>query len=287
MTVSFVPGGWTAYALSDVVALADCADVDVAFMSRCTADTAVPAIAATTQGWTDGAIVAFDRDADVLDVALIGRAAVAVTASDGERRLEGAAEWEFHSVSGPERVALMSAADPAPLDLPYRVGGGVVPAAAVSWRLAAPTRATEDPFDELFGHTVARSVEDAAVRTTGADRRAVQGPLGVLVFSTGERVIVESTMVLGRNPTVLDEPSNGDRVRLVKVASPGVSRQHAAIRVDRWQATIEDLGSSNGTRIASPGRSATQLAPGLPAELVTGAVVDLGGDVSFVVEEIA
>jgi pSer/pThr/pTyr-binding forkhead associated (FHA) protein len=112
----------------------------------------------------------------------------------------------------------------------------------------------------------------------------VHDPLGVLVFSTGERVLIDRPMVLGRNPKPADESSP---TRLVRIASPGVSRRHAVILVEPWSATIDDLGSSNGTCITYPRGVPTPVVAGAPVDLVIGAVVELGGDVSFVVEEIA
>ncbi|MDJ0770269.1 MAG: FHA domain-containing protein [Ilumatobacter sp.] len=142
-----------------------------------------------------------------------------------------------------------------------------------------------DPFDAMFGHTIVRAVEDAAVRDepAGADRR---DPLGVLIFSTGDRVVVDRPLVLGRNPQSGDAPPDPE-ARLVKVAGAAVSRRHAAVRLDHWQAFIHDLGSANGTHVTLPGRAPQRIEPGEPVSLVPGATVELGGDVSFVVEEVA
>jgi len=144
------------------------------------------------------------------------------------------------------------------------------------------TGMVDHPLDAFLGRTAteaggAASVPPCVDRGTG-------NPLGVLVFSTGERVLIDRPMVLGRNPKPPAEPA--PPTRLVTIASPGVSRRHAVILVDRWHATIDDLGSSNGTRITCPGEAPVPVVAGSPAGLVVGAVVDLG-DVSFVVEEVA
>jgi hypothetical protein len=170
----------------------------------------------------------------------------------------------------------------------YCIDGGAVPASTVRRRLVAPTEPPIDPFEVLFGHTVTRSVEAAAERADDGQCRG-GAALGVLVFATGERVVVDTSIVIGRNPRAADEVSGGDgrRPRLVKIAHPGVSRQHAVIRLDRWSAHIDDLGSANGTTVTLPGRRTMSLRPGTPLELTIGAVVDLGGDVSFTMEEAA
>jgi len=108
----------------------------------------------------------------------------------------------------------------------------------------------------------------------------------VLLFSTGERVVVDKPLLLGRNPQAGGETA-GDSPKLVKLPGSAVSRRHAAITVDRWRAHIDDLGSANGTELTLPGSAPQRLAPGRPVGLVTGARVDLGGAVSFVVEEVA
>jgi hypothetical protein len=239
---------------------------------------------------------------------------------DADRRweIEGAAEpspAEPHHVEGVRHVAIavIGAIDESADH--HVVTSGVVPAAALARTVASVTgrhrRATEpppepaaaepaaaepgrvepgsaDPFDAMFGHTVARSVEAAAVRDgSPADvGRSPRRALGVLLFSTGERIVVDQPLVLGRNPRV-DRTEAGVEPRLVKLPGAGVSRRHAAITIDRWRAQIDDLGSANGTEVTLPGRPPQQVAPGRPVGLVAGARVDLGGDVSFVVEDVA
>lgn len=111
--------------------------------------------------------------------------------------------------------------------------------------------------------------------------------LAVLVFSSGDRVLVDAPLLIGRNPGAPIPMAMGVGPRTVRIAGPGVSRRHVAVSVDRWRATIEDLGSSNGTHMQLPGQAPISLVPGTPVDLAVGAVVDLGGDVSFTVEEIA
>jgi hypothetical protein len=44
---------------------------------------------------------------------------------------------------------------------------------------------------------------------------------------------------------------------------------------------LEDLNSANGTIVALPGRPPARLRAGEPVILEQGAVIDLGGEVSF------
>ncbi len=278
----FAPGTATAYITDTVLALSELPDIDDELMRLC----------ATTTEWGALADAARDRhvialvmhDTDRVRLAVRGDSSIVVETADGDRRFDGTDAWSVDSVEAAHLVTLTATRHPGGI-ADYRTDGGVVPAASVSRRLAAAAAAPADPFELLFGHTVTRSVETAAVRRD-ADRVA-RAALGVLVFATGERVVVDRTIVLGRNPNPIDDADDATRPRLVKLAHPGVSRRHAVIRLDRWTASIEDLDSVNGTTVASPGRPATPLRPGHPFELAAGAVVDLGGEVSFLVEESA
>jgi hypothetical protein len=165
------------------------------------------------------------------------------------------------------------------------IWAGAAPASMVMWTQESepPPQLAVSSFDRMFGATVPRSVEDAAVRDFEAleDRR----PLGLLVFSSGDRVLVDQPMLLGRNPVRRDV--DAAETRLVKLPGVGLSRTHASITIDRCEAVVDDLGSLNGTLIAFPGRSDRIVEPGSPVSLSIGARVRLGDDVCFEVEEVA
>jgi pSer/pThr/pTyr-binding forkhead associated (FHA) protein len=74
----------------------------------------------------------------------------------------------------------------------------------------------------------------------------VEGPDAGRSFALGPQAVI------GRDPTAA-----------VNLVDEEVSRRHALITMDKGYATIEDLGSSNGTFIASAQiRSETDLQPG-------------------------
>ena len=275
----FAPGASAAYLTDAVLALSDAPGIDDELMQLC----------ATSTDWGTLADAARERhvtalvmhDVDRLWLAVTGAGVVVVETAGGDRRFDGSDTWLVDTVDQASSVTLCSGHGRGG-DAVYRTDGGVVPASFVSRRLAAaPVPA--DPFELLFGHTITRKVESAAVRPI-ADERAPRAALGVLVFGSGERVVVDRTLVLGRNPRPVDEAPQGSPTRLVKLPQPGVSRRHAVIRLDRWTATIDDLGSANGTTVTSPTGALTDLRPGHPVELGVGDVVVLGGDVSFVVQ---
>ena len=57
----------------------------------------------------------------------------------------------------------------------------------------------------------------------------------------------------------------------VMVDDPSISRRHALVRLERGRATVEDLGSINGTRIGG-----ASLSPGVPIEVQPGDPIELG-----------
>ena len=80
----------------------------------------------------------------------------------------------------------------------------------------------------FVGETVA---EDAA-------RAAPPGPRPTLFFENRPTILLEGSNVIGRAPDAT-----------FRCEAPGVSRYHARIVVANGQATLEDLGSKNGTYI--------------------------------------
>lgn len=278
----FAFGRDTAYVTDQVIALSGRADIDVETMALCVSGD----WNAMTTAVTDGRLTAVvAHHGDRLQIAVNDAAVIDVRTYDGDRRFAATEGCMIDSVERPHHVTLLSTGEGRAADAEYRVDGGVVPASIVSRRLGASQVPPPDPFESMFGHTIPRSVEEAAVRDLdeAAPARSV---LGVLVFSTGERVVIDADILLGRHPRRLDD-SRDDRTRVVQLSHPAVSRRHAVIRLHRWSATIEDLGSANGTTLAITGRGSRAVRPGTPIDLAVGAIVDLGGHVSFSVEEAA
>ena len=167
----------------------------------------------------------------------------------------------------------------------------------------------EAGYDHLFGMTVVRKVEDAAVRepddepgsppedrtkvaTDLAARRALRraakaaaeaeaaaaGPRHWLELSTGGREELDGTVVVGRAPSATRVPA-GNIPRLVTMTTPNqdISRPHAQISVET------DLHSSNGTFVVLPGRSPQKLRAGEPTPVVVDTVIDLGDGATLTV----
>ncbi len=130
----------------------------------------------------------------------------------------------------------------------------------------------------------------------GQDRPGIPGqppapsvtsrPVARLVFSSGDDVLVDRSVLVGRAPearrhTQTEEP------RLVAVPSVHheISSTHLEIRpgsgADHGSAVVTDLGSTNGTLLVQPGLPPEGLHPGVAVQLIPGAVVDLGDGVTI------
>lgn len=79
-----------------------------------------------------------------------------------------------------------------------------------------------------------------------------------LAFENRQVLLMEGANIIGRAPDAT-----------IQIDSPGVSRYHARIVVSKGEATVEDLGSKNGTRVT--GELITT-----PAHLSDGSEILLG-----------
>lgn len=165
-----------------------------------------------------------------------GPGAVAVAAPDQE---EATAE-------APESVVLPEPTPPAFLP----------PVPAAGW--------TPPPAD-FDDHTTMAAAKVAELR------RETSGTLR-LMFDTGEVVVVDREVVVGRAPT------GGADVRLVPISDPegSVSRVHFILRPGADVTWIRDDGSTNGTGIIRPGRGVEELVAGAPVPLGPGDTIVFG-----------
>ena len=98
-------------------------------------------------------------------------------------------------------------------------------------------------------------------------------PDATLELSTGERIRIESTVVLGRRPQAR-HASSADVPYLVTIDNPYVSSTHLEIGFDGTQLQATDV-SRNGTLIASPGETARAMVPGQVTPLDDGCILEL------------
>jgi hypothetical protein len=107
-------------------------------------------------------------------------------------------------------------------------------------------------------------------------------PVRGLEFTDGRRLIVDRTVLIGRNPRV-DDAAADEQPAVFAVDSPkrDISRTHLRISTDGARVLLEDLNSTNGTEVTPEHGSSFLLEPGEPALLEDGMVVTIGDHVAF------
>ena len=111
----------------------------------------------------------------------------------------------------------------------------------------------------------------------------VRPPLGVLRLSTGNDVILDRSVLIGRDPSAT-RLIGEERPHLVKLASPGndISREHLEVRLEGWHVLVVDLNATNGTVVSRPGVEPERLRPNDPAMIEPGTTVSIADEVTFV-----
>ena len=185
------------------------------------------------------------------------------------------ATWVERTLAGVSGIHLEVSDESAPGDL--ALSGGLVRIASAEW-------AADVPDSDHDGLT--RSGAPAPHRTLPGlpgqpPAPPVSGlPVTRLVFSSGEAVDVDRAVLVGRAPDVREGAE--EETRLVRVPSPHheISSTHLEVRPGsgayHGAAVVTDLGSTNGTILLLPGLPPEDLKAGIAAQLVPGAVIDLG-----------
>ncbi|ABD13323.1 hypothetical protein ThrDRAFT_00597 [Frankia casuarinae] len=132
-----------------------------------------------------------------------------------------------------------------------------------------------------FNHPQAPYCSECGLSLAQQNTRTVWGPrppVGVLVFDDGQTMNVDMDLVIGRQPDRDDAVRAGKaRALPVEDGESAVSRVHAVITLNGWDAVITDQGSANGTYIAPPEATVwTPLSPHQPAPLIPGTRVQVG-----------
>ncbi|MEM9653555.1 MAG: FHA domain-containing protein [Actinomycetota bacterium] len=99
--------------------------------------------------------------------------------------------------------------------------------------------------------------------------------LGFLVFADGATYALDRQYVIGRSP----EPRPGGGLTPLQTQDPtqSVSREHAELRLDGWDAYYVDLGSTNGSFLwDAAGRRWDPIRPNNPVVLTSGTTVSVG-----------
>jgi DNA-binding winged helix-turn-helix (wHTH) protein len=98
-----------------------------------------------------------------------------------------------------------------------------------------------------FGYRFVGEVEESDAAT----RAAPSAPRPCVVFENRPMVLLEGANVIGRAPDAT-----------IQCDAPGVSRHHARVVVSKGEATLEDLGSKNGTYLKGERITSAHLSDG-------------------------
>jgi hypothetical protein len=156
-----------------------------------------------------------------------------------------------------------------------------------------PTEAMADgplPETDHDGLTVTGAWQPPAAEPPGIPGQPpapdVTVPVARLQISNGDEVDVDRAIVIGRAPESR-RFNDTEQPLLVTVPSPHleISSTHIEVRpgsgADHGSAVVTDLASTNGTVLVQPGLGPESLAPGVPVQLIPGAIIDLGDGVTI------
>jgi hypothetical protein len=257
------------------------------------------------------ALVAHDDDATRLILRGAPSASVSTIAGDETITATPGTTWAERLVTGVTSIRLTLTGDGAAEHLltpglsrvsvvelgTPSVSPEAVPAAPLTFgepeddpTLTGETPVVADDWPDRDGQTVsgppAADFERPPIPGQEMAPAVVSRPVASLVFSTGDVVGVDRTVLVGRAPEARRFASH-DQPHVVTVPSPHqeISATHLEIRpgagADHGSAIATDLGSTNGTMLAQPGLDAEELTPGIAVSLVPGAVLDLGDGVTI------
>jgi hypothetical protein len=155
-----------------------------------------------------------------------------------------------------------------------------------------PDAATAPAEGDHDGHTVLTSdIAKLRGRRTTATPYALTpavlpAPAVSLVLADGTREPLRQPILVGRSPSV-SQVSGGKMPRMITVGGvdQDISRTHVRFSLEGGTVVVTDLHSRNGTTVAMPGKEPQKLRAGEPTSVIVGSVVDLGGGVTFTVDE--
>jgi hypothetical protein len=146
-------------------------------------------------------------------------------------------------------------------------GGSALRALASGELVMCDLRRGRDPFAPTLAPF---RFPEAAPAAPG---RARQGSVPTLLLDSGERLPLDTALILGRAPTAPDDAPAG--VYRWADMSRTLSKSHVRLEWDGRQVWVIDLGSTNGTFVRGDG-SSTPLLPHQRTPVPTGVVLEIG-----------
>ena len=215
---------------------------------------------------------------------------------------EGASEGEASS-SAADGAASAELAAPAPTTAPSPVpppikvaqreeAAGNLIAGVPSYLTGEPVRVAEassvaEPAEEGDHDGLTVSVAQLRAMRAGSasvDQVAARGRAHI---STGEEVLLDRSVVVGRKPRA--SRTTGDLPHLVTVPSPDqdISRSHVEIRVESGAVLAVDLDTTNGTVLRRIGAEPKRLHPHEPTIVLDGDVLEIGDGITITLEGVS
>ena len=126
----------------------------------------------------------------------------------------------------------------------------------------------------------------AAAPKATAPVAEVQPKLVLAASPGGTREALTEPLLVGRSPSV-SKVSGGALPRMLTIGGldQDISLNHVQFTLEGGTVVVTDLHSKNGTSIVLPGKGPQTLRAGEPTAVIVGTVIDLGGGVTFTVEE--
>lgn len=173
------------------------------------------------------------------------------------------------------------AAPPAPDPSPAHVAG---PPSVWVRPPAAPEPVTVSGIDCARGHfndpaaRFCRVCGLAMHQVSRIETRGRRPALGVLVWERGGSDQIETDLVIGREPQADARVASGEAAGLTPAGDlTRLSRVHAEIRLEEWEARLVDRQSANGTFVWTPEQQGwRRLAPGESVTLEAGMRIAFG-----------
>jgi hypothetical protein len=135
------------------------------------------------------------------------------------------------------------------------------------------------PLPSLLPWQQAQASEQKPATSASAEVAGVALSKVELSFSTGQRVVVSGTAVIGRKPGQTAAATGAQAIELLD-DTRSVSRVHLYFALEGGRMTVADAGSSNGSSIERAGQQIPLQGAGAPVEVVPGDRVWVG-DLSF------
>lgn len=154
-----------------------------------------------------------------------------------------------------------------------------IPQTGAAAAASAPQQGDHDGETVSTAHLAALLGQQVGSAASEAPTPARAHP--VLIVSTGQRVVLDRSAVIGRRPRAVR--ATGEIPHLVSVDSPNndISRSHVELGLAAGDVVATDLGTTNGTWLLRANAEPVRLQPGDAALLVAGDRLDLGEGVQL------